>query len=72
MEKPKQTFWPTNTMDLVSCYFYLKTHFKLYSLWEDNQSFCSICTPCPSKYTLGQVSNDTLDMFLSLPIDRNT
>ena len=34
-KNPSKLFGQPNTMDLVSCYFYLKTCFKLYSLWED-------------------------------------
>lgn len=70
MEKPKQTFWPTQYYGFGQLLLLPQDSFQtLFPLGRHHQSFCSICTPCPSKYTLGQVSNDTLDTSLSLPID---
>ena len=70
MEKPKQTFWPTQYYGFGQLLLLPQDLFQtLFPLGRHNQSFCSICTPCPYTCTLGQISNDTLDISLPLPID---
>ena len=65
MEKPKQTFWPTQNYGFGQLLLLPQDSSQtLLPLGRYNQ-FSSICTPCPYTSTLGQISNDMLDISAS-------